>query len=276
MTNKVTLIVPDIHHDWQTAEKIIASVKHDEVIFLGDYFDDFYDTAEMVRSTCVWLKDSVSKPNRIHLFGNHDVHYAFSYRTFQCSGYEQWKYFIIHDSVPRDVWDKVKWYHILDDTWLLTHAGLHRLNLPEKISKLHKDRPLFLRTIGEFLDKSIRKAFQCSANNQAFWVLNAGRSRGGMQRVGGITWCDFEREFAPIKGLNQILGHTPQGLGFPKWCLLDEKDAVTFPPCHLWTPTEQGLANPNTSVNVDLDVYKNMQYAVWDGKTLSVKSQNSL
>jgi hypothetical protein len=274
MQNKVTLIVPDIHHNWRDAEKIIAAVPHDEVLFLGDYFDDFNDTPEMVRETCDWLQSSVEKPNRIHLFGNHDIHYAFAYRTFQCAGYEQWKYFIIHDTVPRSVWDKVKWFHVLDNTWLVSHGGLHKSNLPADIRKLHEDRPKFLGAITEYLDLEIRKGFQHGANNKSFWIFNAGRGRGGMQPVGGIIWCDFETEFHPIKGLHQILGHTPQTFGFPKWCNMNEKGQVSYPPCHLFKPTD--FTNPNISFNVDVDVYRNMHYAVWDGKSLSVKSHKGL
>jgi len=29
-----------------------------------------------------------------------------------------------------------------------------------------------------------------------------------MNTVGGIFWCDFNAEFEPIEGLNQIFGHT--------------------------------------------------------------------
>src|ERR1041385_7456274 len=129
MEEKCTLILPGIHHKWELAEEIISKVKHDNVICVGDYYDDFNDTPEMVQDTCDWLVSSVSKPNRIHLFGNHDMGYAFSNRNLQCSGYEQWKYFIIHDLVPRSTWDKLKWYYILDNTWLITHAGLHNLFL---------------------------------------------------------------------------------------------------------------------------------------------------
>ena len=274
MQKKVTLIIPDIHHKWALAEKIISGVPHDEVLFLGDYFDDFGDNPEMVQDTCDWLNASVAKPNRIHLFGNHDVHYAFAYRSFQCSGYDQWKYFIIHDSVSRETWDKLKWFHVLDNTWLTTHAGLHKFNLPDDIKALSNDRPTFLKAIAEYLDMEIVKGFQHGANNKSFWVFNAGHSRGGMQRVGGITWCDFDREFYPIKGLNQIVGHTPQSNGIAKWCVLNTDDKVSYHPTHLFSPQEVG--NSEYSFNLGLDVYRNMHYAVWDGKSLTVKSHENL
>jgi len=272
MQNKVTLIVPDIHHNWRTAEKIIAAVPHDEVLFLGDYFDDFGDNPQMVQETCDWLTASVAKPNRIHLFGNHDIHYAFAYRYFQCSGYEQWKYFIAQDSVSRAVWDKLKWFHVLDNTWLVSHAGLHKFHLPDDIKQLSGDRTAFLHAIEEYLNLEVRKGFQHGANNKSFWTYSAGHARGGMQRVGGILWCDFDREFFPIKGLNQILGHTPQRYGIAKWCVLDEKESIAYRPVFEFNPPTGGLDDPSKSYNIDLDVHQDMHYGVWDGKKLIVKS----
>lgn len=38
--------------------------------------------------------------------------------------------------------------------------------------------------------------------------LRAGWARGGDCPVGGLTWLDWNREFVPIPGLNQIVGHT--------------------------------------------------------------------
>jgi hypothetical protein len=271
MQNKVTLIIPDIHLRHEEAEKIIASVKHDEVIFLGDYFDDFGDNPDMFTETCTWLESSVNKPNRIHLFGNHDVHYAFDFRTFRCSGYEQWKHLLIQDSVSKKVWDKLKWYHVLDGTWLLTHAGLHKANLPEDIRALYPDRQLFLAEITKYLDTEIVNGFRKAANNTGSWVFNAGRSRGGMNNVGGIIWCDYDREFFPITGLNQILGHTPQAISHARWMVLDEqtKRPVTRS-ATLWTPDEKRFQDTEESVNIDLDVWKNTHYATWDGKFLKV------
>ena len=270
MQNKVTLIIPDIHLRWQEAEDIIASVKHDEVIFLGDYFDDFGDNPEMVESTCDWFVASVKKPNRIHLFGNHDVHYAFPYRTFKCSGYEQWKDFIIGDNVPRDIWDKVKWYHVLDNTWLLTHAGLHKSHVPTHLRGLTAKRDEFFGELTKFLDVELKAGFRKAANNESSWILNAGRSRGGLFNVGGITWCDYNAEFHPLTGLNQIFGHTPQRER-ARWCVLDEQSKKPVNrSAFVWTPDEKRFHDTEESVNIDLDVWKNTHYATWDGKFLKV------
>ena len=39
--------------------------------------------------------------------------------------------------------------------------------------------------------------------------IKAGRGRGG-RGMGGVTWQDWRTEFAPLAGVRQIVGHTPQ------------------------------------------------------------------
>lgn len=280
--NKITLIIPDLHHRWEQAEKIIAAVGADEVLFLGDYFDDFGDNPAMVKATTDWLEDSVAKPNRIHLWGNHDVHYAFVYKTFQCSGYEQWKYFIVHDSINPKVWDKLKFYHFLDNKWLLTHAGLHKLNVPDSIKKFRKDRPKFVLELSGWLDHEIRKGFNAAADGNGSWIFNAGAARWGHQRVGGITWCDFQREFFPVQGINQIVGHTPSGVGHPQWCMLGRDPLNTDG--KVWYRYENGeaffkpenLDDVDLSYNLNLDVLGNTHYGIWNGKELKIGNYRDL
>ncbi len=273
--NKITLIIPDLHHRWGQAEKIISSVGADEIIFIGDYFDDFDDTPEMVRDTANWLKDSVNKPNRIHLYGNHDVSYAFSYNTMKCSGWESWKQFIVNDTLSNSTWNKLKWYHFLDEKWLLTHAGLHSLNVPDSIKKFSNDRQKFNSELSEYLDNSVIDGFKAAATNVPHWIFNAGKARWGMQRVGGITWCDYEREFLPVEGLNQIVGHTPQRNGI-RWIRKDKSGLLVTPPLEEYNPTPKELDNTKLSTNICLDVLGNTHYAVWNGKKLTVGNYRDL
>lgn len=269
MTDKITLIIPDLHHRIDQATKIINYVGADEVIFTGDLFDDFNDTPEMVQNSCEWLKWFVNQPNHIMLFGNHDQSYAFPYKTFRCSGYAQWKYFLISDIVDRKTWDKVKWYHFLDNRWLLSHGGLHKFNVPESITKFRKDRQKFIQKLGEWLDDEIQKGFRASARGNSSWIFNAGRARWGRQRVGGITWCDYTAEFYPVLGINQIVGHTPQQYGV-KWTRLTAEGHVFHHDFADYTPTAEELDDPDNSINIDLDVLGNTHYGIWDGKKFQI------
>lgn len=265
MGMKITQIIPDLHLRWRHAQQILDSVQADEVIFLGDFFDDFGDCPQAINEMIDWLESIINRPNYIFLYGNHDLHYACPQEHLRCSGYAQWKHFIIRDRLNQKFWDHFKFYHFLDDKWLLSHGGLHNLNLPSKICDLHEDRPTFFRKVDEFLEDASTKAFR-----ETSWFTHAGLSRGGLHRVGGLTWCDFEREFYPIIGLNQIVGHTPQGLGFPKWCVLKKGERVSYRPYETWKPKPALVDDVNASVNIDLDVHLNLHWGLWDGTNLTV------
>jgi hypothetical protein len=257
---KQVLIIPDIHLKWEMANRIIDHVGADEIIFLGDYFDDFNDTPEMVNEMVDWLEHSVRQPNRIHIVGNHDMHYAFPEPKFICSGFKQWKMFIIRDRLSQKFWENLKFYHILDGTWFCSHAGLHDLHVPHRIKDLRADRPVFLTALSEYLDKEIIKGFRGKS-----WIFRAGRARGGIQRVGGITWCDYTREFKPVVGLNQLLGHTPidASLG-NKWIN------------SAYAPKPPDYTDTNHSYNLDIDTWGGMRWAVWDGSTLEIGNYSDM
>lgn len=261
--NKTTLILADIHHQVDQADEIIRNVNADVVISVGDVFDNFNDDPETVTKTSEWFVDFVNAPGHVFIAGNHEMSYSIPNSPYRCSGYEQWKDFIINDIVSRKDWEKMVYYHILDDQWLMSHGGLHKFHVPQHIADLHKDRSIFLKAIAEYLNNEAIKGFRGEG-----WFFHAGRSRGGFQRVGGLTWCDFESEFYPVKGLNQIVGHTPQELGFPKWCRFKE-GKVLYPSTSEWSPTLSDLNDVNQSTNVCLDVWGNTHWAVWNGNKLT-------
>jgi hypothetical protein len=212
----------------------------------------------------------VSNPNNILIAGNHDVHYKYPYRVFRCSGYEDWKYYIINDIVNQNIWNKLKWYYILDDKWLLTHAGLHRNHLPEEINMLNGKEQL--TAIGEYLDNSIIRGLRDAANNKESWILSAGKSRGGFQKFGGITWVDWNSEFIPTEGLHQIVGHSPQTYGHSSWLIQDTPTSKPYFKLIDDFKSENLIFDTNKSYNLCLDVWKNMHYAIWNGNKLSIHS----
>lgn len=258
----LTLILPDLHHKVDLADKIIKKVGADKVICTGDIFDDFVEDPHVVRNSAEWFVRFVNNPNHILVCGNHDIMYAFPQGKFECSGFAQWKQFMINDIVSRTDWDKMSFYHVLDDKWLLTHAGLHKHWVPKEIQDLHTDRSAFLEAVASYLDEEIIKGFRGES-----WVFHAGRARGGSQRVGGIVWDDFNDEFHPITGLNQIFGHTPQEFGFPKVCHL-KNDTVTYYAVEEWKQTKSDLDDVDQSFNIDLDVWENFHWATWNGEKL--------
>lgn len=218
-----TIIISDIHNRFEWIEDALLSPllqPYDNIIFLGDYFDDFNDTPEIVANAAKWLKQSMQKPNRIHLIGTHDLWYMFPYNRFiAASGNSEAKAYAIRSVLSQEDWNKLYLYHY-EQNFLLSHAGIHINLIGEYVFK-HNLIDLFDKYIinkeiqlngQEIVDKIVRpatiEAMKSVKDGHAHPWLDAGVTRGGRQPVGGITWLDWIYEFKPIPGLNQIVGHT--------------------------------------------------------------------
>lgn len=203
------LILPDVHTRWETAERIINHHANDvdKVVFLGDYFDDFYDTPQLASETADWFRHSINQPNRIHLCGNHDVHYWFKdCNEVRCSGYDQFKSIAINDIVTKDDWEKLVFFYVIDDTWLLSHGGVH----PHWLNINNEEGPTI--TLPQVVERLERDSKVCVKNlyrRNYHWFIQEGFARSSCPCYGGLLWCDWNQEFHPVMGINQIVGHTP-------------------------------------------------------------------
>ncbi len=182
---KKTVIIPDIHTNFVDAEIIIEKEKPDKVVFLGDYFDDFDDTLEITEQTALWLKDSLEKPGRVHLLGNHDLSYINT--SYRCSGFSEGKLYAIKKSGV----DLTKLKHFAwVDHWLCTHAGLS-----DTFYKMQGEHVAIENLLDVYPKDYTSKLYDCSY------------FRGGSDPASGILWCDYS-EFVDIPYLKQIFGHT--------------------------------------------------------------------
>jgi hypothetical protein len=187
-----TLIIPDLHNRVGWIEPFLCRQRYDKVVFLGDYFDNFYDTSEDIERTSRWLKKSISYKNRVHLIGTHDIWYMFPHNfNLMASGNNVQKSNIINNILEESDWKKLKLFYF-EQSFLISHAGLHSYTLG------------YSSIISLFRNTAIEDANNCINNP----LLEAGIVRGGSQMVGGITWLDWNYEFEPIPCLNQIVGHT--------------------------------------------------------------------
>ena len=189
-----TLIIPDIHNGYLTAEDIIRREGADRTVLLGDYFDSFGETEDDVNGTARWLASSLRMPGRTHLVGNHDLNYMTNNPRLRCSGFAGYKKFLIdRHAIP---WEMLRPFCYVGD-YLCTHAGLSR-QFFEEHSKT---------SLEEFMGESYEEMWHIDEPGYKFRFLEAGVSRGGTTKNGGIVWCDYD-EFRDIKDQRQIFGHT--------------------------------------------------------------------
>lgn len=266
------LIIPDVHNHADRAEKICKSVPADQIVFLGDYFDDFNDDAEDVIDAANWLSWSVNQENRIHLCGNHDVHYWFKNNVYlRCSGYEQCKSVAINNIMKPEHWGKIRFFHVIDD-WFLTHGGIHPYWIDQ--SKFQNNEPVEItrEKLIEKLERDSKECVKSLSNDKNHWFNIAGFSRSRSPFVGGLLWCDFNQEFHPIKGIHQIVGHTPDRDNV-RWSFFKEGETVPSTSIHGAEP----YLSKESSYNVCFDSYPALKwYATLEGKQFKIHEYKNL
>jgi len=192
------LVIPDSHEQYAKFKKVIEDwdAKVDEIYFLGDWTDTFEGLTPNTHRMAEYMRDLLMWPKFTALWGNHDLHYAYSrVRGVHCSGYDDRKRDIFEKTLTREHWDKVK-THAWVDGWLLSHAGVHK-HFAHAVRGLAPD----------YIDERCAIAMQRLKSGMIDEWLGAGFDRGGPQAVGGIIWLDW-RSFHPITDLNQLVGHT--------------------------------------------------------------------
>ncbi len=197
---KKILAIGDIHQapNLEQIEAAIVRENPDRVIFIGDYFDQWHDHPDHAARTARWLKKSLTDPRRVHLLGNHDLHYLWPEAA--CSGFTWDKHRFIQNVLTPCDWDRLALWHYEDD-WLFTHAGLSRSYAPPEN---------YMLTAAQILASETTDAWYSLWKRQPHWIWAVGESSGGNAAVGGLLWCRVGRDFIPVPGLNQVFGHTPQ------------------------------------------------------------------
>jgi hypothetical protein len=261
------LIIPDLHHRTDQAEKIIAKVNADKIIFLGDYLDDFNDSPLEASDTAQWLKKSLTDPNRIHLAGNHDIHYWFKDNGgLRCAGYDDFKSIAANDILTKKDWEQLKFFYVLDNKWLLSHAGFHPYWLGPEEYKKGITKKITLGDLEQKLKEHARDCLKISYAGGEHWFFIAGFSRSCNSRhFGGLLWNDWNDEFKPIRGIHQIVGHTPNHELTWKILVNNDPNPIIVP---------YGLKpdiSADTSFNVCLDSQPGTRfYAIYDEGKLVV------
>lgn len=241
---KRILILSDIHEKFAKWQRIIQTYGGtvDQIICMGDYFDSFNHTEVNARLMAQYIRENIDNPFYRWGLGNHDTHYLWDDRVFSCSGYHADTKAIVTHTL-RDVRDKFKLVHWIADDQMLSHAGLTkgwlgRFGLtPGHNAELRKCTEHL-----EFLWQNGGRDEKYMGVTPLQLVSTVGQCRGGYEKFGGITWCDFRHEFQHIPGLTQVMGHTRM------------KDAPKF------TEVDD---NGNQSIMLDSD-FNHVMIATWE------------
>jgi hypothetical protein len=225
MASTRTVIIPDLHNAVSRIDSWLSAHLRadDELVFLGDYFDEYDDGPAQAATTAAWLKEMLRRPRTVMLMGNHDVSYATS---FHCDGWTLEKQAAIREILDWDDWRRLGLLHSTQGFYL-SHAGMH----PDFFCQPGTTQFIGPRAAQEACEAALDRA----RLDEVAPVLRPGKLRGGVQPHGGITWLDW-RAFTPIPGVNQIVGHTPYyevrgmaGSGSENYCLdLVEGQCVGF------------------------------------------------
>jgi hypothetical protein len=249
--NKRILVFSDPHQNIPYVEHLLNKEKYDVAVCLGDWFDSFNLNSERdLELTCNFLKKWLFKDNFYTCIGNHDIQYLFDNNSTICSGYSRDKDLFITDylgSFLPPIRDKFLWYLWIDD-FLCSHAGINSRSFPfnQEINK---------PAITTWLDEQIDQAVPKLINGSHHWFYGAGEGRGGRQKIGGITWQDFDTEFEPIDGLKQLVGHSSHNI--------------------ILNHHTDGSLDLKTCDNLDIDCHLNEYLIISNGK-LQIKKLKDL
>lgn len=211
--NKRILVIPDIHQNVDWAKAIMKSELHDQIVFLGDFFDSSATPPLVwgVRQTAKFyaeVLDGVYGPATV-LLGNHDVPYRESYAWNHggkkklnlyngCSGFSHNRSREINKEMTRSLWEKTSLFHVANG-WLLSHAGIN--------AKLYEREASVLSNLDYFAYEASNSLANLTVRRSAF--MGVGSVRKGDDAFGGITWQDWDKEFEPCP-IRQIVGHSGQ------------------------------------------------------------------
>lgn len=175
------LVVGDLHGKFEIAEAALKAGEDNDakVVFVGDYLDSYTRSSEDCVKTLNVVLEAIADGKAVGCWGNHDRQYVDP--IYRCSGYD----FKTQQEIGplKDSMTELLTNYFWANGYLISHAGVSQSLL-------------------RHLDKSLEEYLKDGDFDQIGW------SRGGLDEVGGLYWCDWRSEFEPIPGVKQIVGHT--------------------------------------------------------------------
>lgn len=190
------VVIGDLHGKINALRAIEKLGKY--MIFLGDFLDSFNESRDNQLKVVQRVLELTKAGRAEFVLGNHELSYI-NPREWRCSGFNN-EMQVRSLVYTNDLQKYGQIYVHIEPNILITHAGISN-QIWEDYTDSEKDIAQ-LRQITEQMDRDKR--------DPRSWVYMAGRARGGGMPVGGPFWCDWNREFVPVPGIIQIVGHTAQ------------------------------------------------------------------
>jgi len=186
------LLIGDLHGNLPFLKRVLELYPDRLKIFIGDFVDSRLYSREDELECLTTVLTLIEMKKARALFGNHE--WSYLEPAMRCSGYEQSFDQRIgpFKSRMRKLLEHFLW--IPEHHVLVTHAGLS-YTIWQECDITEENLP---GKLGEWSLLPVQET-------PAGWI---GMPRGGIDRVGGIYWCDWYSEFQPIPGVTQVLGHT--------------------------------------------------------------------
>ena len=191
-----TITIGDLHglNRW----KDVDPGRYDKIIFLGDYFDSFIVSDDVMLQNfadiIAFKQEFFDKV--ILIIGNHEMSYL--NEGYRSTGYRP----AIAGLIEGLLWKfmelfKIAWQH---KNYLWSHAGIEQKFYDKHIA------PQILVSDNTLAD-TLQRLFEVEYPP----LFEVGYERGGdYNNIGGLLWLHGERLLrTPLKGYHQIVGHTP-------------------------------------------------------------------
>ena len=237
------IIIGDVHDRVDWVEPFLKTQEpYDKVIFLGDYFNSWTDTANTASHTARWLKKMIHDPRNVMLYGNHDLSFAVPRGCTFCPGWDHPKHKAVSAIMKAEDWAKMKLVHFEDPDIIFSHAGLLKQWFEHPVDGITKEG------IIKLCDRALEKVRGGMYDDI---LCNWGTRGGAMWPSGGIIWADWSelcQKEGRLKGWTQIVGHSTSKNG-PRICKVDEKHVnICLDTCNMFY---------GTLINGVIDCHKN-------------------
>jgi hypothetical protein len=216
-----TVIIPDIHHHIEWANRIIdAHPDADEIVMLGDYFDCRplkHEVRPNAKRVCSFLNETMQDRRVVRLMGNHDATYLFFHGgstiprphdmnpnpcRFSCSGFSRSNALAVKKRLALSTAQSMKIAHVTQGH-LLSHAGVAS---GYWFATLSDEEIASENAVDLLVERANATANPyVSRDSNTYWI---GPARRGLDMFSGPLWCDFNMEFDNPTPLHQVVGHT--------------------------------------------------------------------